>query len=48
MDRDHKPKQNRDNGDLVNEKIRFPEVRLIGPSGEQLGIVSRFEALKKA
>ena len=37
-----------DNGDLVNEKVRFPQVRLIGPNGEQLGIMSSREAQFKA
>jgi len=33
---------------LVNEKIRFPEVLVIGPDGEQLGKMSRFEAYRKS
>ncbi|MBM3252317.1 MAG: hypothetical protein FJZ11_06040, partial [Candidatus Omnitrophica bacterium] len=24
----------------INEKIRVPEVRLVGPDGDQLGVVS--------
>lgn len=36
------------NGDLVNEFIRFNEVLVIGPDGESLGKMSRFNALKKA
>src|SRR6516165_1822252 len=32
----------------VNERIRAPEVRLVGPNGEQIGIVSVSEALKPA
>jgi translation initiation factor IF-3 len=32
----------------VNERIRAPEVRLIGPMGEQIGIVSVSDALKLA
>jgi translation initiation factor IF-3 len=32
----------------VNERIRAPEVRLVGPQGEQIGIVSVSEALKLA
>ncbi|MEW6653702.1 MAG: translation initiation factor IF-3, partial [Bacteroidota bacterium] len=32
----------------VNNEIRVPEVRLIGANGEQIGIVSIKEALKKA
>ena len=34
--------------DLVNELIRFPQVRLIGPDGEQLGVMSSREAQLKA
>jgi len=33
---------------LVNEAIRFKEVLVIGPQGEQLGILMRREALEKA
>lgn len=36
------------NGDLVNENIRFQEVLVIGPNGEQLGTMNRFAAQKKA
>lgn len=36
------------NEDLVNENIRFKEVMVIGPEGEQLGIMFRREALAKA
>ena len=36
------------NDDLVNEKIRFREVLVIGPTGQQLGIKSRQEALEIA
>jgi translation initiation factor IF-3 len=32
----------------VNERIRAPEVRLVGPEGEQIGIMSVAEALKLA
>ncbi|MFH1061482.1 MAG: translation initiation factor IF-3 [Candidatus Omnitrophota bacterium] len=32
----------------VNEQIRAKEVRLVGAEGEQIGIVSIFEAVKKA
>ncbi len=38
----------KDNGELVNEKVRFPQVRLIGPNGEQLGIMTSREAQFKA
>lgn len=34
--------------DLVNENIRFKEVLVIGPDGEQLGILPRNQALAKA
>ena len=33
---------------MINEQIRDKEVRLIGPDGEQLGIVSSRDALKMA
>lgn len=33
---------------LINEQIRDKEVRLIGESGEQLGIMSAKDAMKKA
>lgn len=36
------------NDDLVNENIRFKEVLVIGPEGEQLGIMLRREALETA
>ncbi len=32
----------------INERIRVPQVRLIGADGEQLGIVDTSEALRKA
>ena len=32
----------------INERIRVPQVRLIGADGEQLGIVDTPEALKRA
>ena len=38
----------KENTDLVNEKVRFPQVRLIGPNGEQLGIMTSREAQFKA
>lgn len=41
-------KDNRNNNDLVNEDIRFKEMRVIGKDGEQLGILSRREALDAA
>ena len=41
-------KPDRNNGDLVNDQVRFPEVLLIGPNGEQLGKMSSREAQFKA
>ena len=41
-------KPNNQPKDLVNELIRFPSVRLIGPEGEQLGIMSSREAQLEA
>jgi len=38
----------RNQGDLVNDRIRFKEVLVIGPEGEQLGILTRDEALSRA
>ncbi len=35
-------------GPLKNEEIRYSTIRLIGPEGAQLGIVSKREALEKA
>jgi translation initiation factor IF-3 len=32
----------------VNENIHFPEVLLIGPEGESLGKMSRYDAMRKA
>ena len=36
------------NDDLVNENIRFKEVLVIGPKGEQRGVMMRREAMEKA
>lgn len=41
-------KPNNETKDLVNDLVRFPQVRLIGPDGEQLGIMSSREAQMKA
>lgn len=38
----------KNNTDLVNERVRFPSVMLIGPNGEQLGVMSSREAQEKA
>ncbi len=35
---------NNQNTDLVNERVRFPEVLLIGANGEQLGVMSSRDA----
>ncbi len=35
-------------GELVNESIRFKEVLVIGKDGEQIGVKSRFDALRLA
>ena len=43
-----RPKNDKFSGDLVNEKIHFKEVLVIGPDGESLGKMSRFNALNKA
>lgn len=32
----------------INQRIRVPEVRLIGPAGEQVGVVPTREALERA
>lgn len=41
-------KPEKTNKDLLNEAIRFPQVLLIGPNGEQLGKMSAREAQYKA
>ena len=41
-----KPKK--DQKELINEFVRFPSVRLIGPDGEQLGVMSSREAQLRA
>lgn len=45
---DKNARKDRYNGDIVNERIRFPEVLVIGPNGESFGKMKRYEALKKA
>ena len=42
-----KPKRNVPE-EMVNENIRFHEVLVIGPNGEQLGVMMRREAIEKA
>lgn len=45
----HGPKRpDKNNGDLVNETIRFPEMLVIGPNGESFGVMNRYQALQKA
>ena len=46
--RDFNKNNKRDLGPLMNEKIRVPEVRLIGAGGEQVGIVATSEAQRMA
>ena len=41
------PKKN-ENEDLVNESIRFPQVRVIDPNGGSLGVMPRLRALQVA
>lgn len=35
-------------GPLINEEIKAPKVRLIGPEGEMIGVLDRKDALQKA
>ncbi len=35
-------------GPRINERIRVPEIRVIGSDGEQIGVMSTQEALRKA
>lgn len=39
------PQSSRDSGPRVNDRIRVPEVRLIGAEGENLGVVTPAKAL---
>ena len=48
VDNGFNKKPNNKNNELINDAIRFPQVRLIGPDGEQLGIMSSREAQIKA
>jgi translation initiation factor IF-3 len=41
-------KRAQDNNPRINERIRVPEVRVVDPEGEQLGVMSVEEALEKA
>ncbi len=46
--RPHNAPPPRDTGPRVNERIRAPEIRLIGAEGENLGVVSPARALELA
>jgi translation initiation factor IF-3 len=46
--RPHHAPPSRDTGPRVNEKIRAPEIRLIGAEGENLGVVSPARAMQYA
>ena len=48
LEQENGRKPNNQPKDLVNELIRFPSVRLIGPEGEQLGVMSAREAQLEA
>ena len=48
LEQENGRKPNNQPKDLVNELIRFPSVRLIGPDGEQLGVMSSREAQLEA
>ena len=41
-------RRNNNGDDLVYGDIRFPQVRVIGPNGEQLGVMPRARALQVA
>jgi len=44
FNRDRRP----DNRPTINERIRFPQVRVIGPESEQLGVMTVEQALRHA
>jgi translation initiation factor IF-3 len=46
--RPHNAPPPRDTGPRVNDRIRAPEIRLIGPNGENLGVVPPGKALEAA
>ncbi|WP_372892919.1 translation initiation factor IF-3 [Rhodosalinus sp.] len=46
--RPHNAPPPRDTGPRVNDRIRAPEIRLIGPEGENLGVVPPAKALQAA
>jgi translation initiation factor IF-3 len=41
-------KDKKENSFLINEKIKFPQVQIITHTGENIGVVSRSEALRMA
>ncbi|HEX2705348.1 MAG TPA: translation initiation factor IF-3 [Candidatus Lustribacter sp.] len=44
----HRPKEHHISEPRINDRIRVPEVRLVGPNGEQVGIVRVEDALRLA
>ncbi|MXQ07699.1 translation initiation factor IF-3 [Alphaproteobacteria bacterium GH1-50] len=46
--RPHNAPPTRDTGPRINDKIRVPEIRLIGAEGENVGVVSPRQALEMA
>jgi translation initiation factor IF-3 len=46
--RPHNAPPTRDTGPRINEKIRAPEIRLIGPEGENIGVIHPAKALDLA
>ncbi|PWG17410.1 translation initiation factor IF-3 [Salibaculum griseiflavum] len=46
--RPHNAPPTRDTGPRVNDRIRAPEIRLIGPNGENVGVVSPERAMALA
>jgi translation initiation factor IF-3 len=46
--RPHNAPPTRDTGPRVNDRIRAPEIRLIGPEGENLGVVNPAKAMDLA
>ena len=47
FDRDSRDR-NQENKQRVNEQIRVPQVRLVGPNGEQVGVVPTMQAMEMA
>ncbi|MGC0251132.1 translation initiation factor IF-3 [Pseudactinotalea sp. Z1748] len=48
MEEDHLTKEPHISDPRINDRIRVPEVRLVGPSGEQVGVVRVEDALRLA